>query len=128
MTGGEFRKAESRFTPFPDSCFAPHSPNSGMEAAVNVSDLPGDAGGEVAHEKGCGVAHVFRRYVAPQRGVVLDEFQYPAEAADAGGRKRLDRSRGDAVDPDAPRPEVLREVAHGGLTARLFQPHTVVVR
>ena len=50
------------------------------------------------------------------------------EAADAGGRERLDRSGRDAVDADALGTEAGREIADVRLEARLGEAHHVVVR
>ncbi len=50
------------------------------------------------------------------------------ETLDAGGRQRLDRAGGNAIDADASRTEARCEVAHAGLEARLGESHCVVAR
>ena len=80
------------------------------------------------HRNVGGVAHVLERDVAAERRDLGDVVQHLAKPADAGGRERLDRAGGDAVDADALRPEVGGQEAHVGLEARLGEAHDVVVR
>src|SRR6202030_1887323 len=64
----------------------------GAEAAVDVKDLPGDAGGEIRAKEGGGVADVLERHVAPQGRYFGDPGEHLAKSGDPGGGERLDRS------------------------------------
>src|ERR1044072_546487 len=59
-------------------------------AAVDVVDLTGHAGGQLAQEVEAGAAHLVGRDVALQRRVQFVPFENIAEIADAGGRQGLD--------------------------------------
>ena len=59
---------------------------------------------------------------------LFDEMQDLRKAADPRRGECLDRSGGNRVHTDAFGTEILREVAHVGLEARLGQTHDVVVR
>src|ERR1700681_986312 len=59
-------------------------------AAIDVMDLAGHPGGEIAEEVDPGAADILDGDVALQRCVVLVPLEDVAEIADAGGGKRLD--------------------------------------
>ncbi len=99
----------------------------GVDAAVDVQDLPRGHGEEVAEEGEAGLGH--------RRGVV----DVPAEGRPVGpgvlegaepryglGRHGADRARRHQVHPDAGRPQLLGQVAGEGLEPRLGHAHPVV--
>src|SRR3954471_1655603 len=69
-------------------------------AAIDVVDLAGDGGRQIAQQVDAGAADIIDRDVALQRGVVLVPFEDVVEIADPRGGKRPDRAGGDRVDPD----------------------------
>src|SRR5438132_12046254 len=101
---------------------------NGIEAAVDVDDLAGNAGGEIGAQEGSGIAHVLEGHIAAQRGDLGDPAQHLAKSRDAGGRQRLYRPRRDAVDADALWPQVRRQKPHIRLEARFGEAHHVVAR
>src|SRR5512139_4292064 len=70
------------------------------EAAVDVGNLAGDGTREIGQEERCDVADLVDGHVPAERRVLLDEIEDLREAADPGGRERLDRAGRDAVDAD----------------------------
>ena len=71
-----------------------------MIAGIDVMDLAGHPARHVGEEINAGLADVFQRHIAPQRGVEFVPAQDIAEVADAGGGQRLDRTRRQRVDAD----------------------------
>ena len=71
----------------------------------------------------CGVVDV-----PAERGALAPGVLERAEPGDRLGRDRAHRARGDEVDPDALRPELLGEVAGERLEPRLCHAHPVVQR
>src|SRR5882724_3731956 len=97
-------------------------------AAVDVVNLAGDAGRQLAQEIESGAADIFGRDVALQRRVELVPFENIAKIADARRRQGLDRARGDGVDPDVLAAEVGGHIADAGFERRLGHAHDIVMR
>ena len=65
------------------------------------------------------------RDVAPQRRIIFIPSEDIAQVADAGGGKRLDRSRRDGVDADVLDAEIGGEIATEASSAALATPMTL---
>src|SRR5215467_1705271 len=80
--------------------------------AIDMVDLAGDPGREIAQKIEAGAADILDRHVALQWRIVLVPFKNIAEIADARSRECSDWPRRNRVDANILSTEVDREIAH----------------
>src|SRR3954464_6397891 len=86
-----------------------------MVAAIDMVNLAGDPGRQIAEQIHPGAADLLDRDVALQRRIELVPFQDIAEVADPGGCQCLDRPGRDRVDPDIATAEIGCQIADARL-------------
>src|SRR6266436_6025675 len=95
-------------------------------AAIDVNGFAGDAGA-AGREKECGGGADFGSVnIAAKRSTFGVALEHVAEAGDAAGGERFQRTGGDSVDTNIPGAEVAGEITNAGLERGLCDAHDVV--
>src|SRR5262245_19679572 len=93
-----------------------------VQPGVDVDDLAGDAGSQVAAQPDRRPANVVDRDVAAQRRDRRELLLFGAETRDRAGRESADRAGAERVHANVVIPQIARQVAHAGFERRLRDP------
>src|SRR6266446_1203961 len=97
-------------------------------AAIDVNRFAGDAGTCIGKQEGGSSAYLGRVDIALQGCAIGMRLEHIAQPCDGTRGKRLDGPRGNGIDANALRPQVVCQIAHARFQCRLGHAHHVVFR